>query len=138
MNLTDLPTLNVFFNGTTIVLLLLGFGAIRSGKERRHKYLMCAAFAVSTLFLLSYLIYHSQVGSVPYQGTGLLRVFYFMILIPHILLAAVQLPLILLSIYKALKNQRQAHRALVKWTYPIWLYVSVSGIVVYLMLYRLS
>ena len=138
MNLTDLPTLNVFFNGTTIVLLLLGFGAIRSGKERRHKYLMCTAFAVSTLFLLSYLIYHSQVGSVPYQGTGLLRVFYFMILVPHILLAAVQLPLILLSIYKALKNQRQAHRVLVKWTYPIWLYVSVSGIVVYLMLYRLS
>ena len=138
MSLTDLPTLNALFNGITIALLLLGFWAIKTGKEIRHKYLMCTAFVVSTMFLLSYLIYHSQVGSVTFQGSGLFRIFYFMILIPHILLAAVQLPLILLSIYKALKNQRKAHRALVKWTYPIWLYVSFSGIIVYLMLYQIS
>ena len=138
MSLTDLPTFNACFNGITIALLLLGFWAIKSGKESCHKFLMCAAFGVSTLFLASYLIYHFHIGSVPFQGTGLVRIFYFMMLVPHILLAAIQLPLILLAIYKALKNHRQAHRALVKWTYPIWLYVSVSGIVVYLMLYHFS
>ena len=99
---------------------------------------MLLAFAISTLFLISYCIYHFNVGSVPFQGTGLVRVIYFTILIPHIVLAAIQVPLIVIAIYKALKNQRSAHRKIVKWTYPIWLYVSVTGVIIYWMLYQMG
>jgi len=136
MTITDLPTLNATFNFITTLILLGGFWAIKTKQETLHKRLMLSAFAVSTLFLTSYLIYHFNVGSIPFQGTGLIRVFYFVVLIPHIILAIIQLPLIILAIYKAFKGNRVAHRKLVKWAYPIWLYVSVTGVIVYFMLYH--
>lgn len=138
MNLTDLPTLNATLNGITIVVLLLGLHAIQSKQEALHKKYMLTAFGLSTLFLISYCVYHFNVGSVPFQGTGFVRMLYFLILVPHIFLAAIQVPLILIALYKAFKDQRVAHRKLVKWAYPIWMYVSISGVVIYLMLYQMG
>ncbi|MBF0279851.1 MAG: DUF420 domain-containing protein [SAR324 cluster bacterium] len=137
MNLTDLPALNAFLNGITFCLLIMGFQSIKAGNERRHKNFMLAACGVSALFLISYSIYHANVGSVAFQGTGVVRLLYFIILIPHIVLAALQVPLILIAVYKALGNDRVAHKKLVKWAFPIWCYVSVSGVIIYLMLYQM-
>ncbi len=138
MELTNLPTLNAILNSISTILLLLGFWAIKRRDAALHKRFMLAAFGVSTLFLISYLIYHFNVGSVPFQGTGLVRVVYFVVLVPHIILAMVQVPLILIALYRAFKNQIEAHRKIVKWAYPIWLYVSVTGVVVYIMLYQMN
>ncbi len=137
MSLTDLPALNASLNGITFCFLILGFRAIKSKQELWHKRWMLSAFGVSVLFLISYSIYHFNVGSVPFQGTGVIRIIYFLILIPHIFLAVLQIPLILMTIYKALTDQRMAHRKLAKWAYPIWLYVSISGVIIYLMLYHM-
>jgi uncharacterized membrane protein YozB (DUF420 family) len=137
MDLRDLPTLNTFLNATTTVLLLLGRAAIARRDEARHKQLMLAAAATSVAFLVSYLVYHYNVGSVRYQGEGAIRVLYFAILISHTLLAVVNAPLVAMTIYYGLRDVRERHRKLARFTYPIWLYVSVTGIVVYLMLYVL-
>ena len=132
-----LPTLNASLNGITTCFLIGAFIAIKHHQELLHKRLMLSALGFSTIFLGCYLIYHFQVGSIPFEGQGWIRILYFCILIPHIILAGVVLPLIGLAVYHALKNHRQTHVKLVHWTYPIWLYVSVSGVLVYLLLYKL-
>ena len=137
MSLTDLPTLNAFLNATAAVLLTAGYLQIRAGHIQTHKKLMISAFTVSVLFLVSYLVYHSQVGSVPYQKTGPIRTVYFAILISHSILAALVPFLAIVTLRRGLKNRIPKHRQIARWTLPIWLYVSVTGVVVYLMLYRL-
>jgi putative membrane protein len=135
MDLTILPTLNATLNGIATVLLTGGWVAIRRGRIPVHRALMLAAFATSALFLASYLTYHFQVPVTPFQGQGLARGVYFAILIPHIILAAGVLPLILLALYRALRGDFARHRRIARWALPIWLYVSVTGVLVYLMLY---
>ncbi|MGH9559281.1 MAG: DUF420 domain-containing protein [Bryobacteraceae bacterium] len=132
----DLPALNAVLNGTAAVLLVCGFALIRGGRKEAHKRTMIAAFTVSVLFLISYVTYHAQVGSVPYQGTGAIRIVYFAILITHIVLAAAVPVLAIITLSRALKGDFKRHRRIARWTLPIWLYVSVTGVVVYLMLYQ--
>ncbi|MHC5064534.1 MAG: DUF420 domain-containing protein [Planctomycetota bacterium] len=130
-----LKEVNASLNTLATILIVVGFIAIKQGKEGLHKKCMLAAAAVSALFLVSYLIYHGQIGSVGYTGEGPMRVVYFVILISHIILAAVQMPMIILTILWGLQDKREKHRKLAKITLPVWLYVSVTGVVVYLMLY---
>jgi uncharacterized membrane protein YozB (DUF420 family) len=137
VGLHDLPALNALLNGTAAVLLVWGFALIRTGRKRAHRRVMLTAFTVSTLFLASYLIYHLQVGSVRFRGTGPIRTVYFTILFTHTLLAAAVPPLAIVTLSRALRGRFDKHRALARWTLPIWLYVSVTGVVVYWMLYRL-
>ena len=137
MSVQDLPTVNAVLNSTSAVLLVLGYRFVRRRQVAAHRACMLAAFAVSVLFLVSYLTYHAQVGSVRFSGTGALRVLYLTILVSHSLLAAVVPPLAVLTVYRALRGQVDRHRRVARWTLPIWLYVSVTGVVVYLMLYHL-
>lgn len=130
-----LPTLNAFLNFTTFVLLVLGFLAIKKRNIPAHKTLMVLAFMCSCLFLCSYLVYHFNVLSKKYEGTGALRVVYFSILLSHTILAVVMLPLILKTFYRAWKNDVEGHRKVAKITWPIWIYVSVTGVVIYAFLY---
>ena len=130
-----LKEVNASLNGLATILIVAGFIAIKLGKEGLHKRLMLSAASVSVLFLVSYLFYHAQIGSVSYVGEGAKRSIYFVILVSHIFLAAVQLPMIILVITWGLQDKRKRHRNLAKITLPIWLYVSVTGVVVYLMLY---
>jgi uncharacterized membrane protein YozB (DUF420 family) len=136
MSAADLPTVNATLNGLSGLLLVVGYLLIRRGREVGHKRAMLAAFTCSTLFLVSYLIYHFQAGSVPYQGTGALRTVYFTVLISHTVLAAAVPFLAVITLVRALRERFDRHRALARWTLPIWLYVSVTGVVIYLMLYR--
>ena len=136
MSLHDLPNLNAFLNGTSAFLVMLGLWQIRVGHKLAHGLIMGAAFLVSTAFLTSYLIYHAQVGSVPFVGTGWIRPVYFTILVTHTILAIVIVPLVLRTFYLAKSRRWEQHVALARWTVPIWLYVSMSGVVVYWMLYR--
>jgi uncharacterized membrane protein YozB (DUF420 family) len=131
-----LPLLNAFLNSLSAVLLCSGYVAIRRRWVSLHKTCMLAAFATSTLFLISYLTYHYHVGSKPFTGQGGIRLVYFTILISHTILAAVIVPLVLLTLTRAWKAQWTRHRRLARWTLPLWLYVSVTGVVVYLMLYQ--
>jgi putative membrane protein len=132
----DLPTLNTFFNVLTTVLLLAGFRAIHHGKDvARHKRFMLSATATSACFLVGYLIYHAKVGSVPYTGEGLLRPVYFFILITHVVLAVVNVPLVVITLYRGLKDDRERHKKIARITFPIWLYVSVTGVIVYVMVH---
>lgn len=137
MDLRQLPTLNACLNTISAILLIRGYLLIRRRQIEAHKRTMLAAFAVSTLFLVSYLVYHYNVGSVKFQGQGTIRVVYFTILLTHTILAAVVAPMILVTLWRAWKNQFDRHRKLARYTLPIWLYVSVTGVVVYLMLYHL-
>jgi putative membrane protein len=137
IELASLPALNATLNGTAAVLLLIGRGQIRRREIDAHRRTMLAAFLVSTLFLTSYLIYHFNVGSVPFQGQGLVRPVYFALLLSHIVLAAVQLPMVLTTLILGLRRRDATHRRWARWTYPIWLYVSITGVVIYLMLYHL-
>jgi putative membrane protein len=132
-----LPTLNAILNSLSGVLLVAGFVFIKQKKIAQHKACMLAAFGVSTAFLISYLIHHWQVGSVPFKGPAGLRPVYFAILIPHVLLAITVVPLALTTISRGLKMNVQKHKPLARVTLPIWLFVSVSGVVVYLMLYQM-
>lgn len=134
----QLPTLNAALNGICTVLLLLGYRHIRAGRITQHRRTMLTAFATSVLFLISYVIYHAQVGSVPYPGTGIWRVIYFAILIPHVILAAAVLPLALVTLRRGLARHDAAHRRIAKITLPIWLFVSVTGVIVYVMLYQMN
>ncbi len=138
MDVTDLPTLNAVLNGLSATLLVAGLIQIKRRNIETHRRLMVSAFIVSGLFLVSYLIYHFEVGSVPYQGTGLWRVVYFSILIPHVILAAFVLPLALVTLRRGWIRNDAAHRRIAKITLPIWLFVSVTGVLVYLMLYQMS
>jgi len=133
----QLPALNAALNALSGILILTGYGFIRAGRERSHRICMLAAFATSTLFLVSYLTYHAIHGSTAFTGTGVIRAIYFSILISHTLLAAIVPPLAILTIVAALRNQRSRHRRLARWTLPIWLYVSITGVTVYWLLYRL-
>ena len=134
---TTLPAVNAALNATSTVLLFVGWLFIRQRDMRRHRVCMLTAFATSALFLVSYLVYHAKVGSVPFPGQGVVRVVYFTILITHILLAATILPLALVTLSRGLAGRFDRHRAIARWTFPIWLYVSVTGVVIYVMLYRL-
>lgn len=137
MDFTTLPTVNAVLNATAAALLATGYRMIRLGRREAHRRLMQAAFAVSALFLVSYLVYHYEVGSVRFTGTGPIRTVYFTILISHTILAAAVPPLAVITLWRALKGRLEAHRRIARWTLPIWLYVSASGVAVYWMLYRL-
>lgn len=136
MSVHDLPALNATLNGTSAVLLTCGYFLIRNGKREMHKRVMITAFCVSVAFLISYLVYHAQVGSVKYPHSGALRVVYLTILSTHTVLAAAVPVLAILTLRRGLKGKFERHRAVARWTLPIWLYVSVTGVVVYLMLYQ--
>ena len=138
MTTQNLPTLNALLNGTAAVLLLLGWLSIRRGDQKTHRNLMVSATLVSAGFLTSYLIFHALHGSTPFGGSGWLRTVYFGILIPHTVLAAIQVPLILTTIALALRGRFERHRTWARITFPIWMFVSVTGVVIYLMLYHLA
>lgn len=137
MTLHDLPTLNAVLNATSAGLLAIGYVLIRRGRRQAHEKVMKAAIACSALFLGSYLIYHAQVGSVRFQGQGPMRTAYFTILISHTILAVVIVPLVLVTFWRARQGRFDRHRAIARVTLPLWAYVSVTGVVVYWMLYRL-
>lgn len=132
----DLPLLNATLNGTAGLLLALGYLQIRQRHRDAHRGLMIAAFVTSALFLVSYTVYHASAGSRPYPGQGPIRAVYFTVLITHVVLAAAVLPLAIVTLARAWKGRFVAHARLARWTLPIWLYVSVTGVLVYLMLYR--
>ena len=137
MDTTDLPTLNAVLNATSGLLLSAGYVMVRRGRIDAHHRCMLAACTASVLFLISYVIYHLDVGSVPYTGQGGARVFYFAVLISHIILAVVIAPLAIVTVTHALRERFDRHRRIARWTLPLWLYVSVTGIIVYVMLYLL-
>jgi uncharacterized membrane protein YozB (DUF420 family) len=137
MDLHGLPAVNAALNGAAAVLLVWGYTLIRRGRKREHHRVMLAAFTVSVLFLVSYLVYHLAAGVVRFQGRGPIRAVYFAILTTHTLLAAAVPPLAIVTLWRALGGRFDKHRALARWTFPIWLYVSVTGVVVYWMLYRM-
>ena len=135
---TSLPTINASLNAIAAILLVGGFMSIRRKNVSAHRLCMLSAFACSILFLVSYLYYHSQVGSVRFQGSGTIRTLYLSILLTHTVLAAAVPVLALVTLWRALRGQFERHAALARWTLPIWLYVSVTGVVVYWMLYHLD
>jgi uncharacterized membrane protein YozB (DUF420 family) len=137
LDYTVLPAVNATLNSIATVFLSVGWMFIRRGDIARHRACMISAFATSAVFLISYVVYHANVGSVPFQGQGAVRVVYFVILITHIILAALILPLALVTLSRALSRRFDRHRAIARWTLPIWLYVSITGVVIYAMLYRL-
>jgi uncharacterized membrane protein YozB (DUF420 family) len=131
----SLPAVNAALNGTAAALLAVGFVLIRKKKIAAHRAVMLGAFGVSCLFLASYVVYHAQAGSTPYRGQGWIRAVYFAILISHVILAAAIVPLALVTLSRGLKGVYDRHRAIARWTLPVWLYVSVTGVVIYWMLY---
>jgi uncharacterized membrane protein YozB (DUF420 family) len=132
----DLPAVNAILNAIAGVLLVAGYVLIRSGRRDLHRKVMLAAFTTSAVFLASYLVYHAQVGSVRFTRQGFVRPLYFTILITHVVLAAAVLPLALITLSRGLKGRFARHRAIARWTLPVWLYVSVTGVLVYVLLYR--
>jgi uncharacterized membrane protein YozB (DUF420 family) len=136
VEISDLPALNAILNGTAATFLVAGYLQIRRGRMEPHKRCMLAALSSSALFLVSYLVYHANVGSRPFEGEGAVRVVYFVILVTHVVLAAVILPLALMTATRGLRAQYDRHVRIARWTLPIWLYVSVTGVVIYLMLYH--
>lgn len=136
MTLQELPTLNASLNALAATLLLSGYVAIKQKKEDLHKVLMVLALIVSAVFLTSYLIYHAQVPSKKFPDLGWIKTLYLFILIPHIVLAAGMVPMILKTFWHAYKKEWDKHKRIAKITFPIWMYVSVTGVIVYLMLYR--
>jgi putative membrane protein len=133
----ELPTINATLNSLSAAFLILGFIFIKSKNIKAHRACMLSAFASSSLFLISYLVYHYQVGSVPFKGQGAIRTVYFTILLTHTILAVVVVPLALITLFRALQENFPKHRRIARWAFPIWLYVSVTGVLVYMMLYRL-
>ena len=137
MEVSDLPAVNATLNAVAAGLLVYGYVLIRRREFERHRRVMLAAFGVSALFLVSYLIYHANAGSRPFPGRGPVRVVYFTILISHIVLAALILPLALITLSRGLQRRFDRHVPIARWTLPIWLYVSVTGVSVYLRLYQM-
>ena len=131
------PVIDASLNGTSAVLLLVGRGFIKRGRMAAHRAVMLAALASSSIFLACYLYYHWHVGSVHFQGQGWSRPVYFSILISHTILAAAIVPMIMITLSRAWRERFDRHRAIARWTYPLWMYVSVTGVVVYFMLYHL-
>ncbi|MEM6701861.1 MAG: DUF420 domain-containing protein [Acidobacteriota bacterium] len=143
MDVHDLPTLNATLNGIATVFLVTGFVLVRGGRIEAHRRAMLGAFACSILFLTSYLVYHSQVGSIRFQSTGTIRTVYLSILLTHVVLAALVPFLAVITLWRGLKNDGDPakiarHRKIARWTFPIWLYVSITGVVVYWMLYHVD
>ena len=131
------PVIDATMNGLSTLLLLAGYGFIRRGRMAAHRAFMIAALISSTIFLASYLYYHFHVGSIRFEGQGLWRPVYFTLLISHVVLAAAIVPLVLITLIRALRERFDRHRAIARWTFPLWLYVSVTGVIVYWMLYHL-
>lgn len=130
------PVINASLNGTSTVLLITGRWLIAQRRIAAHRFVMITAVVTSSLFLISYLYYHAHVGSVRFQGTGWSRPVYFTILISHVILAAVIVPLVIVTLTRALRERFDRHRAIARWTFPLWLYVSITGVLVYFMLYQ--
>ena len=137
MSVTDLPAVNATLNGISAVLLVIGYVLIRQRRIEQHRWTMIGAFVVSTLFLIGYVIYHWNVGSKPFTAQGPVRTVYFFVLITHIVLAAFVPPMALITLIRGLRARYDRHARLARWTLPIWLYVSVTGVIVYVMLYQL-
>jgi putative membrane protein len=137
MEIADLPALNAILNATAAVFLSVGYMQIRRGRIEVHKRFMLAALTTSALFLISYVVYHANTGSRPFPGAGVVRMMYFAILITHVVLAAVILPLALITASRGLRAQYDRHVRIARWTLPLWIYVSVTGVVIYLMLYQM-
>jgi uncharacterized membrane protein YozB (DUF420 family) len=138
VSLQDLPGVNAALNATTALLLTTGYVLIRRGHRRAHRAVMLGAFGVSSLFLASYLWYHAHAGVVRFTGRGWIRPVYFAILLSHTVLAAAIVPLVLVTLARGLRADFPRHARLARWTLPVWIYVSVTGVVVYVMLFRLS
>jgi uncharacterized membrane protein YozB (DUF420 family) len=136
VSVSDLPAVNAGLNALSALLLALGYAMIRTRRVAPHRRCMIAAFTTSSLFLASYLVYHAQVGSVPFTRHGLVRPLYFTILITHVTLAAAVLPLAIVTLSRGLQARFPQHRRIARWTLPIWLYVSVTGVLVYVLLYQ--
>ncbi len=137
MNVSLLPTINAILNFISTIFLIFGYVNIRQGRKDLHKMFMLTALGSSALFLISYLIYHYNVGSVPYPYHDWTRPVYFIILIPHVILAALMTPFIFTVVWFAFKDNFARHRLLARWVWPVWIFVSVSGVIIYLMLYQL-
>ena len=136
MSVHDLPAINATLNALSGVLLLVGYVLIRKRRIEQHRKVMLTAFATSALFLVCYVVYHAQVGSVRFTRQGFVRPLYFTILITHVALAATVLPLALITLSRGLKARFAQHRRIARWTFPIWMYVSVTGVLVYVLLYQ--
>ena len=137
MGIRDLPSVNAALNAASAVLLLFAYAAIRRHDVERHRKLMLAAAATSAVFLICYVVYHVQVGSVRFRGPEPVRTLYLGILFTHVVLAVAIVPMVLRTLYLGLKRRDEPHRRLARWTFPLWLYVSVTGVVIYVMLYQL-
>jgi uncharacterized membrane protein YozB (DUF420 family) len=137
VTVSDLPALNASLNATSAVLLAAGWILIKRGRIQAHRNVLLAACTTSVLFLISYLIYHAQVGSVRFTKQGPIRMVYFTILLTHTVLAAAIVPMVLITLSRGLRARYDSHRRIARWTMPLWLYVSVTGVIVYVMLYRL-
>lgn len=137
MTVYDLPALNATLNGLAATCLLAGFVFIKRGRQDAHRLAMVGALVLSAAFLASYLVYHYHVGSRPFLGQGAIRVVYFTVLITHVVLAIVIVPMVLVTVSRALSARFDAHRRVARWTWPLWMYVSVTGVIVYVMLYRM-
>jgi uncharacterized membrane protein YozB (DUF420 family) len=135
MDVTQLPTLNAALNLSSAVLLVFGYVSIKRRRIETHRRLMLSACVVSALFLTSYVIYHWHVGSKPFPGTGWIRALYFAILVPHVLLAAGLVPMVGLTLARGLARRDREHRRIARFTFPVWVFVSVTGVIVYVMLY---
>lgn len=131
------PAVDAVLNGASAILLLIGRGFIKRGRVAAHRATMIAALITSSLFLICYLYYHAHVGSIHFQGKGWSRPVYFSILISHTILAAAIVPMVIITLSRALRERFDRHRAIARWTFPIWLYVSITGVVIYVMLYHL-
>jgi putative membrane protein len=136
LQLSLLPHLNAFLNTTSALLLLTGYYFIRQGRIRAHRNCQVSAIVTSTLFLISYLTYHYYHGETQFLGQGIVRPFYFTVLISHVILAIVIVPMVLITAYRAARGDFIRHRRIARWTFPLWLYVSVTGVIVYVMLYH--
>jgi len=136
--LSDLPGVNAALNTASALLLATGYLFIRKGRVALHRLCMLSALLTSTVFLTSYLIYHYNVGSVPFRGQGSIRAVYFTILISHTILATAIVPLVLITVTRAFKENFERHKRIARWTLPLWFYVSVTGVIVYWMLYRMG
>jgi uncharacterized membrane protein YozB (DUF420 family) len=136
LNIHSLPAVNATLNALSGVLLIVAYALIRARRIEQHRRVMIAAFATSSLFLVCYLVYHAQVGSVPFTRQGFVRPLYFTILVTHVTLAAAVLPLAIVTLSRGLKARYAQHRRIARWTFPIWLYVSVTGVLVYVLLYQ--
>lgn len=137
ISITELPALNATLNGISAVFLASGFVAILNRKILLHKICMVSAFLTSTIFLISYLTYHAHVGSVRFQHFGWIRPVYFSVLFTHTILAALIVPLVLVTLSRALQEKFEKHKKIARWTLPLWFYVSVTGVLIYWMLYRM-